>query len=154
MARLSSSSRRATGQVPQDRGPRPHVEGRADVQGVGTDERSRNRFRSGLYAAAGLDKNLCQDCNLLIPLAKMSGRFVLSWLHYPAMLSMRNDLESDGKVKVYTGVMRWRINLTGRNDSRRSIKLRCTFDSIRVYLRVLMHKLFWVIILGMTFVMA
>jgi hypothetical protein len=27
-----------------------------DVQGVGTDERSRNRFRSGLYAAAGLDK--------------------------------------------------------------------------------------------------
>jgi hypothetical protein len=27
-----------------------------DVQGVGTDERSRNRFRSGLYAAAGLDR--------------------------------------------------------------------------------------------------
>jgi hypothetical protein len=27
-----------------------------DVQGVGTDERSRNRFRSGLYAAARLDK--------------------------------------------------------------------------------------------------
>jgi len=27
-----------------------------DVQGVGTDERSRNRFRCGLYAAAGLDK--------------------------------------------------------------------------------------------------
>jgi len=27
-----------------------------DVLGVGTDERSRNRFRSGLYAAAGLDK--------------------------------------------------------------------------------------------------
>jgi hypothetical protein len=27
-----------------------------DVPGVGTDERSRNRFRSGLYAAAGLDK--------------------------------------------------------------------------------------------------
>ena len=27
-----------------------------DVRGVGTDERSRNRFRSGLYAAAGLDR--------------------------------------------------------------------------------------------------
>jgi len=27
-----------------------------DVPGVGTDERSRNRFRSGLYAAVGLDK--------------------------------------------------------------------------------------------------
>jgi len=27
-----------------------------DVHGVGTDERSRNRFRSGLYAAARLDK--------------------------------------------------------------------------------------------------
>ena len=27
-----------------------------DVQGVGTDERSRNRFRSGLYAAVRLDK--------------------------------------------------------------------------------------------------
>jgi hypothetical protein len=27
-----------------------------DVQGVGTDERSRNRFRSGLYAAARLDR--------------------------------------------------------------------------------------------------
>jgi len=27
-----------------------------DVQDVGTDERSRNRFRSGLYAAARLDK--------------------------------------------------------------------------------------------------
>jgi hypothetical protein len=27
-----------------------------DVPGVGTDERSRNRFRSGLYAAAQLDK--------------------------------------------------------------------------------------------------
>jgi hypothetical protein len=27
-----------------------------DVLGVGTDERSRNRFRCGLYAAAGLDK--------------------------------------------------------------------------------------------------
>ena len=27
-----------------------------DVQGVGTDERSRNRFRSGFYAAVGLDK--------------------------------------------------------------------------------------------------
>jgi hypothetical protein len=27
-----------------------------DVLGVGTDERSRNRFRSGLYAAARLDK--------------------------------------------------------------------------------------------------
>src|ERR1035437_7293240 len=26
------------------------------VRGVGTDERSRNRFRSGLYAAARLDK--------------------------------------------------------------------------------------------------
>lgn len=27
-----------------------------EVQGVGTDERSRNRFRSGLYAAARLDR--------------------------------------------------------------------------------------------------
>ncbi len=27
-----------------------------DVKGVGTDERSRNRFRSGLYAAARLDR--------------------------------------------------------------------------------------------------
>ena len=27
-----------------------------DVAGVGTDERSRNRFRSGLYAAVRLDK--------------------------------------------------------------------------------------------------
>ena len=27
-----------------------------DVAGVGTDERSRNRFRTGLYAAARLDK--------------------------------------------------------------------------------------------------
>ena len=27
-----------------------------DVPGVGTDERSRNRFRCGLYAATGLDK--------------------------------------------------------------------------------------------------
>ena len=27
-----------------------------DVRGVGTDERSRNRFRSGLYAAARWDK--------------------------------------------------------------------------------------------------
>jgi len=27
-----------------------------DVQGVGTDERSRNRFRSGLYAAARMDR--------------------------------------------------------------------------------------------------
>ncbi len=27
-----------------------------DVRGIGTDERSRNRFRSGLYAAARLDK--------------------------------------------------------------------------------------------------
>jgi hypothetical protein len=27
-----------------------------DIRGVGTDERSRNRFRSGLYAAARLDK--------------------------------------------------------------------------------------------------
>ena len=27
-----------------------------DVPGVGTDERSLNRFRSGLYAAAGLDR--------------------------------------------------------------------------------------------------
>jgi hypothetical protein len=29
---------------------------RFDVRGVGTDERSRNRFRSDLYAAARLDK--------------------------------------------------------------------------------------------------
>jgi hypothetical protein len=27
-----------------------------DIRGVGTDERSRNRFRSGLYAAARMDK--------------------------------------------------------------------------------------------------
>ena len=27
-----------------------------DIPGVGTDERSRNRFRTGLYAAARLDK--------------------------------------------------------------------------------------------------
>jgi hypothetical protein len=27
-----------------------------DIRGVGTDERSRNRFRSGLYAAARLDR--------------------------------------------------------------------------------------------------
>jgi hypothetical protein len=27
-----------------------------DVPGIATDERSRNRFRSGLYAAVGLDK--------------------------------------------------------------------------------------------------
>ena len=27
-----------------------------DVRGVGTDERSRNRFRSGLYAAARMDR--------------------------------------------------------------------------------------------------
>jgi hypothetical protein len=27
-----------------------------DVRGIGTDERSRNRFRSGLYAAARLDR--------------------------------------------------------------------------------------------------
>jgi hypothetical protein len=27
-----------------------------DVHGVGTDERSRNRFQSGLYAAARLDR--------------------------------------------------------------------------------------------------
>jgi hypothetical protein len=27
-----------------------------DVRGIGTDERSRNRFRYGLYAAARLDK--------------------------------------------------------------------------------------------------
>ena len=27
-----------------------------DVRGVGTDERSRNRFRCGLYASVGLDK--------------------------------------------------------------------------------------------------
>jgi len=30
-----------------------------DVPSVGTDERSRNRFRSGLYAAARLDKVSC-----------------------------------------------------------------------------------------------
>ena len=27
-----------------------------DIRGVGTDERDRNRFRSGLYAAARLDR--------------------------------------------------------------------------------------------------
>ena len=39
-----------------DRVHRLRIGGHFDVQGVGTDERSRNRFRSGLYAAARLDK--------------------------------------------------------------------------------------------------
>jgi hypothetical protein len=39
-----------------DRVHKLRIGGHFDVQGVGTDERSRNRFRSGLYAAARLDK--------------------------------------------------------------------------------------------------
>jgi hypothetical protein len=39
-----------------DRVHRLRVGQRFDVKGVGTDERSRNRFRSGLYAAARLDR--------------------------------------------------------------------------------------------------
>jgi hypothetical protein len=39
-----------------DRVHRLKVGQHIDVRGVGTDERSRNRFRSGLYAAARLDK--------------------------------------------------------------------------------------------------
>jgi hypothetical protein len=39
-----------------DRVHRLQVGQHFDVQGVGTDERSRNRFRSGLYAAARLDR--------------------------------------------------------------------------------------------------
>jgi hypothetical protein len=39
-----------------DRVHRMKVGQHFDVRGVGTDERSRNRFRSGLYAAARLDK--------------------------------------------------------------------------------------------------
>jgi hypothetical protein len=39
-----------------DRVHRLRIGGHFDVQGVGTDERSRNRFRSGLYAAVRLDK--------------------------------------------------------------------------------------------------
>ncbi len=41
-----------------DRVHRLRIGGHFDVHGVGTDERSRNRFRSGLYAAARLDKVL------------------------------------------------------------------------------------------------
>jgi hypothetical protein len=56
--RLSPSTRRATGQVPKiaDRVHSLKVGQHFDVRGVGTDETSRNRFRSGLYAAARLDK--------------------------------------------------------------------------------------------------
>ena len=39
-----------------DRVHRLRVGQHFDVRGVGTDERSRNRFRSGLYAAARLDR--------------------------------------------------------------------------------------------------
>jgi hypothetical protein len=39
-----------------DRVDRMKVGEHFDVRGVGTDERSRNRFRSGLYAAARLDR--------------------------------------------------------------------------------------------------
>ena len=39
-----------------DRVHRRKVGQHFEVKGVGTDERSRNRFRSGLYAAARLDK--------------------------------------------------------------------------------------------------
>jgi len=35
---------------------KPKIGQHFDVGGVGTDERSRNRFRSGLYAAVRLDK--------------------------------------------------------------------------------------------------
>jgi hypothetical protein len=39
-----------------DRVHRLRVGQRFDVPGVGTDERSRNRFRSGLYASVRLDR--------------------------------------------------------------------------------------------------
>ncbi len=39
-----------------DRVPRLRVGQYFDVRGIGTDERSRNRFRSGLYAAVRLEK--------------------------------------------------------------------------------------------------
>lgn len=39
-----------------DRVHRLRVGQHFDIRGVGTDERSRNRFRSGLYAAARLDR--------------------------------------------------------------------------------------------------
>ena len=39
-----------------DRVHRMRVGQHFDIRGVGTDERSRNRFRSGLYAAARLDR--------------------------------------------------------------------------------------------------
>ena len=39
-----------------DRVHRLRIGGHFDVHDVGTDERSRNRFRSGLYAAARLDR--------------------------------------------------------------------------------------------------
>jgi hypothetical protein len=39
-----------------DRVHRLRIGQHCDVPSVGTDERSRNRFRSGLYAAARLDK--------------------------------------------------------------------------------------------------
>jgi hypothetical protein len=43
-----------------------------DVQGVGTDERSRNRFRSSLYAAARLDKvSVCGLPHGSVPVTKV-----------------------------------------------------------------------------------
>jgi hypothetical protein len=39
-----------------DRVHRLNVGQHFDVRGIGTDERSRNRFRSGLYAAARFDR--------------------------------------------------------------------------------------------------
>ena len=39
-----------------DRVHRMKIGQHLDIRGVGTDERSRNRFRSGLYAAARLDR--------------------------------------------------------------------------------------------------
>jgi hypothetical protein len=43
-----------------------------DVRGVGTDERSRNRFRSGLYAAARLDRvSVCGQPDGSVRVAKV-----------------------------------------------------------------------------------
>lgn len=44
-----------------------------DVQGVGTDERSRNRFRSGLYAAARLDRVSVRGCRTEVCASRKSG---------------------------------------------------------------------------------
>jgi hypothetical protein len=57
-ALLSPSAVEQLGKHPKiaERVHRLRVGQHFDVRGVGTDERSRNRFRSGLYAAARLDK--------------------------------------------------------------------------------------------------